>query len=135
MSAELPVVVIAAVIERAGRYLLTRRLDGTHLEGRWEFPGGKCEEGESHEACLQRELREELGVAVRVDSEILVVEHAYPERSVRLHFRRCHLDGEPAPQLGQQMRWASRSELSAIDFPEADRDLIRLLTGATPHAR
>ena len=55
-------VVTAAVIERDGAFLLTRRLDGTHLEGQWEFPGGKCEPGETLEQCLARELREELGV-------------------------------------------------------------------------
>lgn len=124
------IVVLAAVVERDGRFLLTRRLQGTHLEGTWEFPGGKCEPGESHEACLARELREELAVGVEIGEEIFSVEHAYPERTVRLHFRLCQLDGEPAPQLGQQMRWASRAELARLDFPEADRALIAMLTGA-----
>jgi len=124
------IVVLAAVVEQNGRFLLTRRLDGTHLEGTWEFPGGKCEDGEPHEACLQREINEELGVGVQVGEEIFTVEHAYPERTVRLHFRLCVLDGEPRPQLGQQMQWASRDELGRLEFPEADRDLIRLLTKA-----
>jgi 8-oxo-dGTP diphosphatase len=123
------VVVLAAVIERDGRFLLTRRLKGTHLEGLWEFPGGKHEPGETHEACLTRELDEELGVRADVGPEIFVVEHAYPERTVRLHFRRCEIDGEPDARLGQQIRWADRAELAGIDFPEADRDLIRLLRG------
>ena len=56
------VVVIAAVIERDGHLLVARRLEGTHLAGLWEFPGGKCEPGEAHDACLARELTEELGV-------------------------------------------------------------------------
>ncbi len=124
-----PIVVVAAVVEREGRFLLTRRLDGTHLEGRWEFPGGKCEDGERHDDCLRRELVEELGVAASVGDEILTVEHAYPERTVRLHFRRCRLDGDPVPQLGQEMKWASRPELSTLEFPDADRDLIAMLTG------
>jgi len=122
------IVVLAAVIERDGRFLLTRRLEGTHLEGTWEFPGGKCENGESHEACLTREIREELGVAVRIGREIFAVEHAYPERTVRLHFRLCALDDEPKPQLGQQVLWAGRDELGKLEFPEADRDLISILT-------
>jgi len=122
------VVVLAAVVERNGRFLLTRRLEGTHLEGTWEFPGGKCEDGESHEACLAREIREELGVSVRIGDEIFAVEHAYAERTVRLHFRLCELDGEPRPQLGQQMLWASRDELAELEFPAADRDLISLLS-------
>ena len=129
MPADHPIVVIAAVIERDGRFLLTRRLEGTHLPGVWEFPGGKCEEGETAEACLERELLEELAVGVSVGEEIFAVEHAYPDRSVRLHFRRCRIAGEPDPQLGQQMMWASREDLGRLQFPEADRDLIALLMG------
>ncbi len=129
MATDCPaIVVIAAVVEEAGRFLLTRRLEGTHLEGTWEFPGGKCEDDESHEACLAREMLEELGTGVTVGDEILTVEHEYPERRVRLHFRRCRLEGEPHPLLGQQMRWADRVELAELQFPEADRELIAMLT-------
>ena len=130
MPASRPVVVIAAVVEREGRFLLTRRLEGTHLSGMWEFPGGKCEDGEPHEACLAREMREELAVDVTTGEEIFTVEHAYTDRTVRLHFRRCQIIGEPRPQLGQQMRWASREELGRLEFPEADRNLIAMLTRA-----
>ena len=122
-----PVIVLAAVIERDGRFLLARRLKGTHLEGLWEFPGGKCEASESHEDCLSRELREELGVEAIVGPELIVIEHAYPERIVRLHFRRCGIDGEPQPLLGQELRWVSRAELGEIEFPEADRALVEIL--------
>lgn len=121
-------VVLAAVIERNGRILVTRRLDGTHLSGYWEFPGGKCDETESHEACLARELREELDVTAEIGEELLAVEHAYPARTVRLHFRACTLGGEPRPVLGQEMRWITRADLLTLQFPEADRELIALLT-------
>jgi 8-oxo-dGTP diphosphatase len=121
--------VLAAVIERDGRVLVTRRLEGSHLSGFWEFPGGKCDPGETHEACLARELREELGVEARIGPELLVTEHAYPEKTVRLHFRRCEIDGQPRPLLNQQMRWVSRDEMRALSFPEADRTLIVMLTG------
>jgi mutator protein MutT len=121
------IVVLAAVIERGDRLLVTRRLKGTHLSGLWEFPGGKCEAGESHDACLARELLEELGVRATVGRELLITEHAYPERTVRLHFRACEIDGDPSPLLGQEMRWVHRSELRALEFPEADRDLIEML--------
>ena len=123
------IVVLAAVIERDGRFLVTRRLDRTHLAGYWEFPGGKCEPGETHEECLQRELREELGVGAIIGAEIIATTHAYPERTVRLHFRHCEIDGEPQPLLGQEMRWVSREEMAALPFPEADTELIRVLTG------
>jgi mutator protein MutT len=122
-----PLVVLAAVIERDGRILVTRRLEGTHLSGLWEFPGGKCEAGESHETCLGRELLEELGVRADIGSELLTVEHAYPTRTVRLHFRTCAIHGEPQALLGQEMRWVRRAELGALQFPEADRELIELL--------
>ena len=96
MPADVPaIVVLAGVIERDGKLLVTRRLEGTHLSGYWEFPGGKCEPGEAHESCLEREILEELNVAAEVGEEILVTEHAYATRTVRLHFRWCRIQGEP----------------------------------------
>lgn len=123
------IVVTAAVIERDGAFLVTRRLPGVHLEGHWEFPGGKCEPGEPHAACLEREIEEELDCAATVGEEIFTVAHDYAERSVELHFFRCTLGGEPRPALGQEMRWAARSELRSLHFPPADEALIRILAG------
>lgn len=123
-----PIVVLAAVIERDGHFLMTRRLKGTHLAGKWEFPGGKCDPGEAHEACLARELDEELGVRCEVGEEIFTVEHAYPGRTVRLHFHRATLLGDPSPQLGQEMRWVARGELRSLELPEADQGLVDLLS-------
>jgi 8-oxo-dGTP diphosphatase len=122
------IVVAAAVIERDGTFLLTRRLRGVHLEGCWEFPGGKCEEGEPHAACLEREIAEELDAPVRVGQEVLAISHSYPDRTVELHFFACDLLGEARPVLGQEMRWVRRDELAALEFPPADRELIRMLT-------
>ena len=121
------VVVVAAVIEIDGRFLLSRRLAGTHLAGTWEFPGGKCEPGESHEGCLTREIREELDVEAVVGDEVLTVEHDYPERHVRLHFRRCAIGGVPSAMLGQELRGVPREELGSIDVPPADRVLVARL--------
>jgi mutator protein MutT len=123
------IVVAAAVVERDSRYLVTRRLRGTHLEGFWEFPGGKCETGETHVECLVREIREELGCAVRVGEKLMSVAHDYPERTVELHFFRCDLGADPRPLLGQEIRWISRVELRELAFPPADVELIRLLAG------
>ena len=123
------IVVLAGIIEgEDGRLLVTRRLDGTHLAGLWEFPGGKCEPGESHEACLAREIAEELGVVAAVGEELLTTEHDYRDRVVRLHFRWCRITGEPRGLLGQQIQWVSRSALRSLSFPPADRELIDLLT-------
>jgi mutator protein MutT len=120
-------IVAAAVVERDGAVLVTRRLRGSHLEGLWEFPGGKLDAGETLEHCLRREMREELAVDVEVGVRILVTTHAYPEKTVELHFFECRLLGDPVPQLGQEMRWLPRAELGAMAFPEADRALITLL--------
>ena len=121
------IVVTAAVIRRGDRYLVTRRQQGVHLEGMWEFPGGKCEAGESLEACLRRELLEELGTGAVVGHELLAVTHHYPERSVELHFLSCELTEDPMPLLGQEMRWVARQELRSLQFPPADDELIALL--------
>ena len=122
------IVVLAGVIRRGDRFLVTRRLADTHLSGMWEFPGGKCEDRETHEDCLARELFEELNVRAEIGGEILVTEHAYPDRVVRLHFRWCRFEEEPLPMLGQEMRWITREELRTLPFPDADRALIDLLT-------
>jgi 8-oxo-dGTP diphosphatase len=121
------IVVAAAVIERDGRFLITRRQKGVHLEGLWEFPGGKCDLGESLDVCLARELREELDVDATVGAEIFTTTHAYPERSVELHFLRCEVNGDLRPLLGQEMRWVGRADLDSLEFPPADTELIAML--------
>ena len=121
------IVVTAAVIEQNGRFLVTKRQRGVHLEGLWEFPGGKCDAGEDLRSCLVRELKEELAVAARVGAEILTTTHAYDDRRVELHFMRCELLGNPTPEVGQQMRWVTHAELATLQFPPADAELIRLL--------
>ena len=124
------VVVTAAVIEIDGRFLITRRQKGVHLEGFWEFPGGKCDRDEPLKDCLARELFEELDVPSRVGEEFFTTTHAYPDRSVELYFFRCELLGEPRAALGQEMRWARREDLAALEFPPADAELIQILTQA-----
>lgn len=120
--------VVAAVVEQHGSFLVTRRQAGVHLEGLWEFPGGKIDPSETHEQALRRELKEELDVDADVDELVFQTSHAYPERTVTLYFYRCRLRGEPQPLLGQEMRWVRRQELASLGFPPADEELIRLLT-------
>jgi 8-oxo-dGTP diphosphatase len=121
-------VVTAAVIERDGAFLLTRRLQGTPLEGYWEFPGGKCHAGETFADGLVREIREELDAGVSVGSEILASTHEYPEHVIELRFFRCTLLSNPRPALGQDMRWVRRDELTSLQLPPADDELVRMLT-------
>jgi 8-oxo-dGTP diphosphatase len=124
------IIVTAAVIERDGAFLLTRRLEGTHLAGFWEFPGGKCDPGETLTRSLEREIREELAADVLVGPELLATTHRYPDRDVELRFFRCTLRTEPAPVLGQQMAWVRREDLRAYPLPPADEELVRLLEAA-----
>jgi 8-oxo-dGTP diphosphatase len=121
------IVVVAAIIEQDDAFLLTRRQKGVHLEGLWEFPGGKVDADETHAEALLRELREELDV----DAEVLALRfhttHDYGDRAVALYFYQCHLRGTPRPLLGQQMRWVPRGELATLGFPPADTELISRL--------
>jgi 8-oxo-dGTP diphosphatase len=129
------IVVVAAVIEQDGLFLVTRRQSGVHLAGMWEFPGGKIDPGETHADALRRELREELDTDIDVGEMIFQVTHDYPDRAIALYFYRCALRGVPRPLLGQEMRWATRIELSSLGFPPADEELIRLLTTADAPSR
>jgi 8-oxo-dGTP diphosphatase len=119
--------VVAAVIERAGEFLLTLRPDGSHLAGHWEFPGGKCHPHETHIEALRRELFEELDIVGVVGSCLLSVTHDYGDRTVELHFYRCDFEGTAKPMLGQQMRWVRRDELRRLPFPAADAELVAML--------
>ncbi len=122
-------VVVAAVIERDGHFLVTLRPDGTHLAGHWEFPGGKCLPHEAHAEALRRELHEELDILGSIGEPVYQVTHTYPDRIVALHFYRCGFAGEPKPMIGQQIAWVGRERLGELPFPEADAELIRLLAG------
>ena len=124
-------IVTAAVIEVDGRFLVTRRQPGVHLEGHWEFPGGKCNPGEPLKDCLARELREELDVDVQVHEEVFATSHEYEDRRVELHFLSCTLLGQPQPQLRQDMRWISRDDFARLQFPPADDELIEMLQRRT----
>jgi 8-oxo-dGTP diphosphatase len=120
--------VVAAVIERDGRILIARRPAALHLGGLWEFPGGKLKEGESAREALEREIREELGADVTVDSLLETVDWAYPEKRVRLSFFRCSITGEPRPLEGQEIAWVAAQELCRYEFPAADAALVERLS-------
>ena len=124
--------VAAAIIQDdAGRYLITQRRRGSHLEGLWEFPGGKREPDESLEACLRRELTEELSATFSVGEPLETIRWEYPDRAVVLHFYSCRLEsGVIAPLEDQAMAWVTPARLSDYAFPPADRKLIERLQRA-----
>ena len=116
----------------AGRYLITRRRRGSHLEGFWEFPGGKREPGESLETALRRELAEELSAGFAVGDRVDTVRWEYPERTVVIHFYRCRLEsGTIEPRESQAMAWVAPERLVEFDFPPADRELITRLRASS----
>ena len=123
------IVVVAAVIERDDRFLLTLRPAGTHLADHWEFPGGKCDPHETHAEALRRELHEELDIVAAVGALEHAVTHVYPGRTVELHFYRCTYVGEPKGMIGQEVRWVPRAELTTLPFPDADAEIIARLAG------
>lgn len=118
-------VVVAAVIERGGRILISQRLPDRGQANRWEFPGGKREAGESDEDALARELREELGVDVDVGRRVWTA-LAGP---LELRFYRCSWRERQRPRAREvaQFRWVRRDELEAFDFPPADDELVEAL--------
>jgi 8-oxo-dGTP diphosphatase len=128
-----PVIEVSAgLVFRDGRLLITQRPVGSHLAGLWEFPGGKREPGETWEACLERELAEELGVRVSVGRLFEEVVHDYPGKRVHLRFFVCRLvAGEPAPIGCAAMAWVTAGELGRYEFPPADAHLLAALPAAS----
>ncbi len=120
-----PMRVVACVIEREGRFLITKRLKHSHLGHLWEFPGGKIEPGESVEDCAIRECQEEIAVTVKPLRLIEEVAHDYPERSVHLYFLLCEwVAGEPKAIHCADWAWATPEEFGHYEFPEADKGII-----------
>ena len=118
--------VCAAVIERDHRILVARRSEKMHLAGKWEFPGGKVEAGETLAACIVREMLEELGMTVGNPQCLTVVEHADSDHCVRLHFLRCDAQ-DPAdhdPREHDEVRWVTHAELAQLDLAPADRRFV-----------
>lgn len=125
-----PELVVAAGVVRDehGRILLAERPDGKHLAGTWEFPGGKCESGESAHEALVRELREELDIEVLESSPLLSLTHDYAEKTVRLLLREVQAwRGTPVGLEGQPLRWARLDEMADLSMPAADRPMIRVM--------
>jgi len=124
---------VAAVIRSDdGRFLLTRRLAGSHLGGLWEFPGGAVEAGETPEQALCRELAEELGVTAAVGDPVTFAFHRDDERDVLLLFYRAAVTGgTPEGVLGQEIGWFEAGELGRLETPPADAALVAMLAGGS----
>jgi 8-oxo-dGTP diphosphatase len=118
-------VVVAAVIERGGRVLLSQRGPNGGQPGRWEFPGGKREPGESDEGALRREVEEELGITVSVGERVW----STTAGPLELRFFRCPFPARarPRPLGSAQIRWVRLEDLPGYEFPPANAELVRAL--------
>jgi 8-oxo-dGTP diphosphatase len=123
--------VVGAMLERNGRYLITQRRPEASLPLLWEFPGGRVQEGETDEAALARELREEMGIEVRVFDELMHTQHAYTRYEIDFRVFRCKLvtpETEFQHKRVHDHRWVALDEMSQYKFPDADaRTLAKLL--------
>lgn len=129
MKSRPPLLVAAGVIHRDGQILVGQRRKGDRHPYKWEFPGGKVEYGESPQAALIRELREELQIEAKVGGELARYEHDYPGGSrVHLLFFAVHeFNGEPTARVFEQICWTDLRLLPKLDFLEGDLDFVRRL--------
>lgn len=126
-SSSAPLAVVCALIERDGHVLMAQRPAHKHLGGKWEFPGGKVEPGETPEAALHRELQEELGCTVEILRALVPHTHAYATVTVQLIpyvTRLLPSSGTPQTHEHAALRWVPAGELLALDLPDADLPII-----------
>lgn len=124
---------VAAVIRRAGRILITRRHGHAERGGQWEFPGGKIEPGEGEAEALRREIAEELDCEVTVGALLARTAHRYPDLEVELAFFACEIPAGTEPRLigAAAIHWAEPDRLADYDFCEADRPILSILAGTS----
>lgn len=119
---------VAVIWNSRNEILIDQRKPDGLLGGLWEFPGGKIEPGETIEACIQREIREELGIEIEVGEHLITVDHAYSHFRVSLHVHHCrHVKGVPQPLECDQVRWVTLDELDQFPFPKANVKIIEAL--------
>ena len=119
--------VVAAVIEKKGKLLVCQRTKHQTMPLKWEFPGGKIEEGEQPRDALRRELEEELGIQAKVGDEIARVQHTYPSgAAVELRFYIVReYSGEMENRIFRDLQWSAPKDLASYDFLEADASLVK----------
>lgn len=122
--------VVAALVERDGRYLITQRREGAVLPLLWDFPGGRVEEGESDEAALVREVAERLGAAVEVGQLISFVNHPYEKYAVDLYLYECRLLSDALRcRAVKDYAWVTSKEMEAYSFTPVDEASMSKLLG------
>jgi A/G-specific adenine glycosylase len=119
---------VAVIVNPQGQILIDRRLEEGLLGGLWEFPGGKIEPEETVQDCIKREIKEELGIEIKVGRYLLSLDHAYTHFRVTLHVYECrHISGEPQAIECQEVRWVTLDEIDNYPFPKANSKIIAAL--------
>ena len=119
------ITVAIAVIVRTGQVLIAQRKPDGSFAHYWEFPGGKCEPGESVQSCLHREIKEEVDLTVEILRPLVVIQHTYPFGTLAIHPFFCRITaGEPRPIACQQIIWIKPAELINYQFPPANESLL-----------
>ncbi|ATG59362.1 MULTISPECIES: 8-oxo-dGTP diphosphatase MutT [Pseudoalteromonas] len=120
--------VAVGVIKKNNAIFICKRADDQHQGGLWEFPGGKVEANESVFAALKRELAEEVGITIHSSSQLMVIEHDYGDKCVKLDIHVVsNFSGEAHGAEGQPSEWVNISELTHYDFPAANAEIIEKL--------
>jgi mutator protein MutT len=120
--------VTAGLIWKNGNVLIAKRPKGSHFEGFWEFPGGKQEKGESLRQCLEREIKEELGIKIKAGKLFFLSTHEYNDKVISLHTFACALlAGEPKPLQCQDVKWVNPVRLYEFEFPPPDNLVIEAI--------
>ncbi len=124
-----PIDVTAAIIEKDGKFLIAKRAKGKHMEYKWEFPGGKIEDGESPEECLQRELQEEFGIATVIKNFVAESVFDYGDKTIRLlGYKAEYISGDFKLTVHEEVQWVSVDKFKEFDFAEADIPLIEKIS-------
>ncbi|MDZ8108548.1 MAG: 8-oxo-dGTP diphosphatase MutT [Nostoc sp. DedQUE12a] len=122
---------VAVIWNDQKQILIDRRRPQGAMGGLWEFPGGKIELGETIQECIQREIYEELGIAIEVGEHLITIDHTYTDLRVTLTVHHCrHVAGVPQPLECDEIRWVSLEELELFTFPKANIQIIDALKGS-----
>jgi 8-oxo-dGTP diphosphatase len=124
---------VAVIWNQTGQILIDQRKVGGTMGGLWEFPGGKIEPGETVEACIEREIWEELAIEITVGEQLISIDHTYPTFHLTLTVHHCqHISGVPQPIESEEIRWVNIGDLNNYQFPAANIAIINALQNYSP---
>lgn len=120
--------VVAAIIKKDNKYYCAQRKDEGELAKKWEFPGGKIEENETHQQALEREIKEELSAEIKVGKFLVTIEHEYNSFFLTMHCYYCDIiKGDLVISEHLDSKWLTKKEMLSYDFADADKPVIKLL--------